>query len=147
MRKVQFNMPLNGFESICDKDAAQIVSRDQGNPQYHKGNNRRKVYVTHYKIDGIVIKSGIRCDYLLINEEAQIAYLIELKGSDLVKAAEQLEATEKALAQELSGYGLQYRIVANKCRTQEIRSAAYRRYQIRWRGRLVQKTGFIEEDI
>lgn len=78
MGKVQFNMPLNGFESICNKDAAQIMSRDHGHPQYHKGNNKRKVYVTHYKIDGIVIKSGIRCDYLLINEEVKIAYLIDV---------------------------------------------------------------------
>lgn len=77
----------------------------------------------------------------------RIAYLIELKGSDLVKAAEQLEATENALKQELSAYSLQYRIIANKCKTQEIRSSAYRKYQIRWKGRLLQKTGFIEEDI
>ena len=75
------------------------------------------------------------------------AYLIELKGSDLVRAAEQLEATEHMLTQELSGYQVQYRIVANKCKTQEIRSSAYRKYQIRWKGRLIQKTGFIEETI
>lgn len=82
-----------------------------------------------------------------MNEEKRTAYLIELKGSDLVKAAGQLESTEKALRQELSGYSLQYRIVANKCKTQEIYSSAYSRYQIRWKGRLVQKTGFIEEQI
>lgn len=140
-------MPLKGFESLCAQNAAQIISRDKGNPQYHKGNNSGKAYVTHYKIDGIVIKSGSRCDYLLINEETRTAYLIELKGSDLVKAAEQLEATEAALMQELSGYTLQYRIVANKCKTQDIRSSAYRKYQLRWKGQLIQKTGFIEEYI
>ena len=140
-------MPLAGFESICSRDAAQIVSRDRGNPQYHKGINSGRVYVSHYKIDGVVIKSGNRCDYLLMNEAARIAYLIELKGSDLVKAAKQLEATEKTLMQQLSGYSLQYRIVANKCRTQEIRSSEYRKYQLRWNKRLVLRTGYIEEDI
>lgn len=140
-------MPLTNFESLCNKNAAQIVSKDKGNPQYHKGYNIRKEYVTHYKIDGVVIKKGGRCDYLLINEEAKVAYLIELKGSDLVKAAEQIEATEKILEQELSGYSLRYRIVANKCKTQEIYSSAYRKYQLRWKGRLIQKKGFIEEDI
>lgn len=140
-------MPLAGFESICSRDAAQIVSKDKGNPQYHKGINSGRVYVSHYKIDGVVIESGNRCDYLLMNEAARIAYLIELKGSDLVKAAKQLEATEKALMQQLSGYSLQYRIVANKCRTQEIHSSEYRKYQIRWNKRLMQKTGYIEEDI
>ena len=140
-------MPLTSFESICNENAAQIVSKDKGNPQYHKGINSRRMYVTHYKIDGVVIKSGNRCDYLLINEETRTAYLIELKGSDLVKAAEQLAATEHALLQELSGYSLQYRIVANKCKTQEIRSSAYRKYQIRWNGRLKQETRAIEEYI
>lgn len=140
-------MPLIGFESICSRDAAQIVSRDRGNPQYHKGINSGRVYVSHYRIDGVVIKSGNRCDYLLMNEAARIAYLIELKGSDLIKAAKQLEATETALIQQLSDYSLRYRIVANKCRTQEIRSSEYRKYQLRWNKRLMLRTGYIEEDI
>lgn len=126
-------MPLNGFLSLCSENAAQIISRDKGNPQYLKGNNPAGVYVTHYKIDGGVIQSGRRCDYLLLNEESHTAYLIELKGSDLVKAAEQLEASERILKQELSNYKVQYRIVANKCKTQEIRSSAYRKYQLRWK--------------
>ncbi|MCM1045862.1 MAG: hypothetical protein NC417_10160 [Candidatus Gastranaerophilales bacterium] len=140
-------MPLIGFESICSKDAAQIVSRDRGNPQYHRGINSGRVYVSHYKIDGVVIKSGNRCDYLLMNETARIAYLIELKGSDLIKAVKQLEVTEQVLMQQLSGYSLRYRIVANKCRTQEIRSSEYRKYQIRWHKRLMLRTGYIEEEI
>lgn len=119
-------MPLKGFSSLCSKNAAQIVSKDRGNPQYHKANNITKAHVTHYKVDGIVMKAGSRCDYLLLNEDMKIAYFIELKGSDLVKAAEQLEATEQFLHQSLSGYQSQYRIIANKCKTQEIRSSAYR---------------------
>lgn len=140
-------MPLNGFESICDRNAAQIVSKDKGNPQYHKAYNRKRAEVTHYKIDGVVITSGSRCYFLLMNETEKTVYLIELKGSDLVKAAEQLETTEAALKQELSKYSLYYRIVANKCRTQAIHSSAYRKYQLRWNGRLAQRSGFIEEDI
>lgn len=140
-------MPLKGFESLCSPNAAQITSRDRGNPQYHRGINKGKVYVTHYKIDGTVIKTGNRCDYLLMNEEKKVAYLIELKGSDLIKASQQLETTAKVLEEELSDYTLQYRIVANKCKTQEIYSSAYRKYQIRWKGKMIQKTGFIEENI
>lgn len=140
-------MPLQHFESMCNRNASQIVSRDKRNSQYHRANNRNHAYVTHYRIDGVVITTGSKCDFLLMNEETKKAYLIELKGSDLVEAAEQLEATELALQKELLGYRLHYRIVANKCKTQEIRSAAYRKYQLRWKERLVQKTGFIEEDI
>lgn len=136
-----------GYKSLCSTNAGQIISRDKRNPQYHKGINVAKNHVTHYKIDGIVIDSGNRCDYLLINEEKQNAYLIELKGSDLVKAAVQLESTEKILKADLSDYSIYYRIVANKCKTQKIRSSAYRKYQIHWKGKLIQKTGFIEENI
>lgn len=140
-------MPLKNFNSLCDKNAPQIVSRDKKNPQYHKGNNTSREEVTHYQIDGVVIKTGNKCDYLLINETKKVAYLIELKGSDLVKAAQQLEATEKLLKSELSNYKLQYRIIANKCKTQEIHSSAYRKYQMQWKKNLLQKTGFIEENI
>lgn len=140
-------MPLNGFDSLCGKNDYQIVSRDKGNPQYHRGINKDNSYVTHYKIDGIVIKTGERCDYLLMNEEKRTAYLIELKGSDLIKAARQLAATEKYLGNELARYHVYYRIIADKCKTHNIHSSEYRKYQIRWKGRLIQRTGFIEEDI
>lgn len=140
-------MPLKGFESLCGRNAARIVSKDKKNKQYHQGNNRAKAYVTHYKIDGVVIKEGRRCDYLLLNEDQHTAYLIELKGSKLDIAAKQLEATETILQKELVGYEINYRIVANKCKTQAIRSSTYRKYQDKWGKRIVQKTGFIEEGI
>lgn len=140
-------MPLKGFESLCDKNAKQIVSQDKKSQRYHRGNNIENAYVTHYKIDGVVITAGSRCDFILFNEDKRTAYLIELKGSDLVKAAEQLEATEINLREELREYSLQYRIVANKCKTQEIRSTKYRKYQMRWGRKLIQKTGYIEETI
>lgn len=139
-------MPLQGFTSLCDKKAAIIVSRDKGKP-YHKAINTAKANVAHYKIDGVVIKTGNKCDYLLMNEDTLKAYLIELKGSDLVQAARQLESTQKALQHELSNYTCYYRIVANKCKTQAIHSSAYRAYEIRWKERLKKGTGCIEEEI
>lgn len=140
-------MPLRHYPSLCDKNARYIVSRDKGGRQYHKGININNDFVTHYKIDDVVISKGIRCDYLLINEDKRRAYLIELKGSDLVKAAEQLEATEKTLRSDLIPYDLFYRIIANKCLTHSIHSSEYRKYQLRWGKKLLQKTGCIEEVI
>ena len=140
-------MPLKGFASLCERNAREIVSRDKKNSQYHKAINSSGSEVSHYQIDGVVIKNGNRCDFLLINETSKNAYLIELKGSDLTKAARQLEATANALHAELAQYQLQYRIIANKCKTQEIQSSAYRKYMIRWKSRLVQKTGVMEEKI
>ena len=140
-------VPLSGYTSLCKEYTPIICSRDQGGLQTHIGYNRKPACVTHYKIDGVVITAGNKCGYLLMNEDTLTAYLIELKGSDLCWAALQLDSTEKALAKQLSGYSLQYRIVANKCKTQEIESAAFKKYRNKWKRRLAYKTIRLEENI
>ena len=141
-------MPLNGFSSLCDARASIIISKDKGNPQKHTANNVNQAYVTHYQIDGVVIKEGQnKCDFLLLNEDTKTAYLIDLKGSDLCKAAQQLEATENILSNDLTAYEKQYRVVANKCKTQEINSSSYIKYKMKWGHKLVQKTETITENI
>lgn len=140
-------MPLNGYPSLCNERAAIITSKDKGGSQTHIGYNRKLAIVTHYKIDGVVITQGNKCDYLLMNEDTKTAYLIELKGSDLCWAAKQLDATAKTLAYELLGYSLQYRIVANKCKTQEIESSEFKKYRLAWKHCLAYKTTRFPEDI
>ena len=125
---MKFKMPLNGFTSICAPDAPIIISKDKKNPPKHVGKNKNRSYVTHYKIDGEVIQTGVRCDFLL-------------------KAAEQLEATEKRLRSQLAKYDINYRIVANKCKTQQIDSSQFKKYKIKWKGKLVYKVNLLEEFI
>lgn len=139
-------MPIDNYKSLCEKNAKCIVSKDVGNPE-HRGNNPNRHHVTHYKIDGVIIKDGLRCDFILMNEDDKKAYLIELKGSNLSYAAQQIEATEIALKKYLSDYALQYRIVANRSKTQQIESADFKRYRERWKKALLYKTNRIEEEI
>ena len=103
--------------------------------------------MTHYVIDGYVLTEGIRCDFLLINEDTSIAYLIELKGSDLVKAARQLENTEQALQQQLAQYQIMYRIIMRKSSTHAIHSSAFRSFQARKGKQLVCRNNEYEENI
>lgn len=140
-------MPIEGYKSLCERNALVITSKDDRNPQKHIGHNKKTSFVTHYRIDGVIIEDGQKCDFLLINEEDAVAYLIELKGSDLTKAAEQLEETEKKLSKILAKYDIKYRIVAKKCRTQEIESSKFRKYRARWKGKLLYKSMVIEENI
>lgn len=142
-------MPLVGHTSLCTEHAKIIKSKDGGNPQTHIANNIQEDYVTHYKIDGEVITSSdTRCDFLLINEDKKTAYFIELKGSDLCKAAEQIEATEIALAAQLSMYpSRRYRIVSNRVNTHDIHSSKYKRFQKKWGKNLQQKVKLLEENI
>ena len=51
--------------------------------------NEHRQTVRKIKVDGCAIKKGIRCDWLVINE-ADCEHFVELKGSDLRHACEQL---------------------------------------------------------
>ena len=140
-------MPLAHFQSLCDPQAKIVTSVDRGNPRAkHVAYNSGGKNVTHYKMDGVVFK-GNSCDFLLFNETDRIAFMIELKGSDLTKAAEQLETTEKRLGPALSGYRRRYRIAANKCRTHQIQDSKFLKYKVRWGASLKYASGVLEEVI
>lgn len=140
-------MPLKGYTSDCGRNDARIISRDRNSQRHHCGINKYGAYVTHYRIDGVVIVKGKKCDFLLINEDKKTAYLIEIKGADLSEAARQLAGTEEALSEQLSGYSVHYRIVASKCKMQEIETASFKKFRLRWGRRLKYETGRIEEEI
>ena len=122
-------MPLQGFDSLCPPRQPKIISHDKGSRCMHIALNDKPSFVTHYHIDGIVIADGPRCDFLLMNEDTRLAYLIELKGRRINKAIDQLEATAQALKPQLADYSLRYRIVASRSRTQEINSSKFLKFK------------------
>ena len=61
-----------------------------------KNDAQRKV--RKITIDGCYIKNETCCDYLLINEE-QTEHYVELKGSDLSRALEQIQATVQRVSE------------------------------------------------
>ena len=123
------------------------MSKDKGSSCKHIANNISSAYVTHYRIDGYVLKEGIRCDFLLMNEDAKIAYLIELKGSDLVKAAHQLENTEELLRQQLAQYQIMYRIIMRKSSTHAIHSSSFQSFKAKKGNRLIFRNNELVENI
>ena len=76
----------------------------------NKDQNRiRKVIV-----DGCVIKDGVRCDFLIINNMG-IEYFVELKGADINHAVKQLECTIIQIsknAKKLEKYSF---IISSRC--------------------------------
>ncbi|WRH65169.1 MAG: hypothetical protein RSE13_14630 [Planktothrix sp. GU0601_MAG3] len=62
--------------------------------------NQFKVCVV--QVDGCTIKEGLRCDYLVIPDQQDIKKIIEiyieLKGSEILHAIKQLEATIQELS-------------------------------------------------
>jgi hypothetical protein len=57
--------------------------------------NKDLLLVNHVEVDGHLIKTGYRCDHLFEIECLTKVFYVELKGSDIKHALEQLEATIK----------------------------------------------------
>ena len=140
-------MPLSGFDSLCQERQKIIVSSQK--KRKHTAYNTFGACVCHYQIDGVVLTGTERkaCDYLLMNEDAFSVYLIELKGCHLTEAAEQLEATERRLSTELSGYRKFFRIIASHINVHAVRHSTFRRFQHQWRDSLRFESGHLEETI
>jgi len=124
---------LSGHQSLCDKRQKRIVSKEKRSS--HTAVNKNGQLVRQYLIDGDVIKDKhvIKCDYLVLNDEKKTAYFIELKGSKVVHAIEQIEETAKRLRPCLPGYQFYYRIVISGSCTHNVNGAAYLRWKNKYR--------------
>ena len=140
-------MPLNGYRSMCEEHQRMIVSSEQG--RQHRANNPGACFVTQYRIDGEVIRDGLRCDYLLMNEDKSDAYLIELKGTDIEHAVDQLESAAQILRQALQSYHVKYRLVHTKARTHAIHGTKFKKFCQRHGkpGEFIHKENVLEESI
>ena len=105
-----------------------MVSKEIGNQ--HVLNNRSRCKVYQYRIDGGINRTSIgeRCDYIVEAEKETVphAYVIELKGSDLSKAIDQILNTVKSYQKQLEGYRIMPRIVIHRTATHDIRGTKYR---------------------
>lgn len=103
---------LQSCRSCCKKNQKIIISKDKGSHCEHRANNPVLYTVSQYHIDGDVITGSVdKCDFLLLNETKRNAYYIELKGSDVIHAIDQVMNTESLLKNQLSSYQSLYRIV------------------------------------
>ena len=122
-------MNINDYTPCRSGTYAEFVSSENGCK--HIGRNVSGHKIRQFKIDGEVIAKNadtIRCDYLLLNDEAKRAYYIELKGSDLEKAIQQIEATVRMLQDSLTGYAT-YRRIIYFSGTTDIRGSAVQRWK------------------
>ncbi|MBP3781040.1 MAG: hypothetical protein ILA30_05185 [Selenomonas sp.] len=113
-----------------DKHKNSIYVSEENNCK-HKAINGNRDYVNHIKIDGKVIPRACRdtkrIDFLLLNETKKTAYFIELKGSHIKDAFEQLEVTDKHLKPLLEKYVVQWRIICHS-RTTSLRTNEVTKY-------------------
>lgn len=126
-------------QSLCSEWQSKIVSQDREsrNPCKHVAVNKNRSHVAQYQLDGQVFTGHEqRCDFLVMNQDKKSAYLIELKGSNILHAMDQVISAEKLLKGDLATYSIFYRIIYRN-RTQEVRKSRI----IRWREKEGKRNG------
>jgi hypothetical protein len=101
-------------------------------------------YLSKYKVDGCLINdNGSKCDFLLLNCTKQTSYFIELKGSDLIKAIEQIDRSIDVLHKDFSSYSIEARIVLTRVNTTDLKSSKLIRLESKLKkhnGKLIKHT-------
>lgn len=102
---------VSGCLKQCDSRKSVVV--EENKKKYEIINNGGKVAV--FQIDSKMIGSEntIRCDYLILAVSCEMAVLVELKGTDLRHAFEQIENTRKILEVALKEYKIHARIITS----------------------------------
>lgn len=92
----------------------------------HEAKNPDKKAIRQFKVDGEVFPKGHdpeRCDWLLLDDTKGNAYYIELKGSDIPHAIEQIESTIREIHWSISEYIIFKRIVYKTWNTLRFKKA------------------------
>jgi hypothetical protein len=82
--------------------------------------NPKRKQLQHYKVDGCLIKTESKCDYLMLNHTNSVAYFIELKGRALDYAAYQILCSIEVLKSPIEDWTIHARIVLSKVAKPEL---------------------------
>lgn len=139
-------MIFENNESKCTLHQQIIVCEEHHQKYIANNTGRNEVY--KYQIDGDVLSSGtsqLRCDFIVENATKGNAYLIELKGKDVVHAVEQIEATICLFSAQLCDYNIFPRIVYRR-NTHGVRSSKVIAFKRKYPKSKIE-TNIIEENI
>lgn len=86
---------MNNFDDCFETINQKTLCLKEMKTQFYIENDLQ-IPIVKAKIDNCLIKIGKRCDWLLVIEQRKIEIYIELKGSRIKDALEQLEMTLKS---------------------------------------------------
>ncbi len=105
--------------------------------------------LSKYRVDGCLINDDdSKCDFLLLNCTKGISYFIELKGSDLIKAVEQIDRSINVLHKDFKEYSVEARIVLTRVNTTDLKSTKLIRLESKLKklnGTLIKQTRQLTE--
>ncbi len=100
-----------------------VTCTDSRSPSKYIYENTSLDELSKYQIDGCLITDdGSKCDFLLLNCSKETAYFIELKGSDLIKAIEQISRSIDLLHRDFNTYSVEARIVLTRVNTTDLKN-------------------------
>lgn len=107
----------------CTCDNRKILVLREKKCQYVFYNDNQ-FDICQVDIDGCMIKNGKRCDFLVIYPENSSVYFVELKGSDLFQAVDQINQSLNILLPYLNNTKINARIVLTKVSVPDIRNSS-----------------------
>jgi hypothetical protein len=116
--------PFLDHSDFLHNDQSVVVFTDKGASTEYRYENKSKDHLSKYRIDGGLITSGARCDYLLLNCEKKKAYFIEIKGSDFIHAIEQIDKSIDTLNLS-AAFSIHARIVYTRTNTINLRDTRF----------------------
>lgn len=117
-------------------------------------NNSKTDKVACFHVDGGMITSqdSIKCDNMLVDIDSKLAIFVELKGTDLKHALEQVNATLNKLLPGLSNYRIFARIVtSNRTNVPNIKTCpqyvTLSKNVMKNKGNIIIHANIIEDDV
>jgi len=141
---------ISGLQRNClrSNDDRKVISMKEGKVRYIAHNPHRK-HLSHFRVDGCLIREGRKCDEMIVDANDDVCYLIELKGTDLKSAIEQINASLDHFSIKFGNIKFKGRIVVtrNSPAIRDNKEKKLRDRLAKFRGDLIVKNNELEETI
>lgn len=117
--------------SNCTACARNPINNAQENKSKYSLLNPQRREVCKIQLDGCVLNDSslLKCDYLFLSCETSAAFFVELKGSDILHAIDQIEKSIEQIGKDIAATRINARIVLSKAQTPDMRTPKYLKFK------------------
>jgi hypothetical protein len=128
-----------------------VPFKDKSHSTEYRYKNQSSNHLAKYRVDGgLISDDGAKCDFLLLNCEQKQSYFIELKGSDIIRAIEQIDRSIDKLKTDLPDFAFFARIVLSRVNTIDLKNTKLLKLEKKvevLKGDLKKQTRLLEEAV
>ncbi len=110
--------------------------------------NESRMEISKYVVDDCLLKVRTReekCDYLFTVESIKAVFFVECKGSDVLKAVDQIVSSINILTADFAGFSIKGRIISTRVYSPDLRKQAFRKLREKLNGDLKVKNKIFTE--